>query len=66
MNLIPTSQHFIYGLAVGNAAEARRIYHERFPDRPIPAERTFIRLHARLCETGDLSMLMLSALVDRG
>lgn len=47
--------HFIYGLADGNAAEARRLYHERYPDRDIPAERTFTRLHARLCETGSLN-----------
>lgn len=47
--------HFIYGLADGNAAEARRIYQERFPNREIPSERTFTRLHARLCETGTLT-----------
>lgn len=47
--------HYIYGLADGNAALARRLYQERFPDRDIPTERTFARLHARLCETGSLT-----------
>lgn len=44
--------HFVYGVAYGNAAEARRIYQERFPNRQIPNERTFIRIHERLHETG--------------
>jgi Transposase. len=56
MNNVEQAQiHFIYGLADGNAAQARRIYQERFPNRPLPSERTFIRLHARLCETGSLN-----------
>nr|CAH7733128.1 unnamed protein product [Callosobruchus chinensis] len=39
--------HFCYG----NAHAARRIYHERYPQRAVPALRTFIRIHARLSET---------------
>nr|CAH7750796.1 unnamed protein product [Callosobruchus chinensis] len=36
-----TDMHFCYGL-----------YHERYPQRAVPAVRTFIRIHARLSETG--------------
>nr|CAH7737068.1 unnamed protein product [Callosobruchus chinensis] len=39
-------------MAQGNAHAARRIYHERYPQRAVPAVRTFIRIHARLSETG--------------
>nr|CAH7751600.1 unnamed protein product [Callosobruchus chinensis]CAH7754316.1 unnamed protein product [Callosobruchus chinensis] len=39
-------------MAQGNAHAARRIYHERFSQRAVPAVRTFIRIHARLSETG--------------
>nr|CAH7727974.1 unnamed protein product [Callosobruchus chinensis] len=39
-------------MAHGNAHAARRIYHERYPQRAVPAVRTFIRIHARLSETG--------------
>lgn len=44
--------HFLYGMAHGNARAARRLYHERFPQRPVPNTQTFINIHARLCETG--------------
>ena len=44
--------HFCYGMAHGNSNAARRIYHERFPQRVVPNRRTFVRLHARLSETG--------------
>lgn len=44
--------HFIYGVAEGNAAAARRIYEERYPNRLVPSERTFVRIHERLHETG--------------
>nr|CAH7727829.1 unnamed protein product [Callosobruchus chinensis] len=39
-------------MAQGNAQAARRIYRERYPQRAVPAVRTFIRIHARLSETG--------------
>nr|CAH7740497.1 unnamed protein product [Callosobruchus chinensis] len=39
-------------MAQGNAHAARRIYHERCPQRAVPAVRKFIRIHARLSETG--------------
>nr|CAH7769638.1 unnamed protein product [Callosobruchus chinensis] len=39
-------------MAQGSAHAARRIYHERYPQRAVPAVRTFIRIHARLSETG--------------
>nr|CAH7742985.1 unnamed protein product [Callosobruchus chinensis] len=39
-------------MAQGNVHAARRIYHERYSQRTVPAVRTFIRIHARLSETG--------------
>lgn len=47
--------HFMYGLANGNAREARRLYAERFPNRRIPCPETFTRLHLRLEETGSFA-----------
>lgn len=44
--------HFVYGLANGNAFEARRIYEDRYPQRVIPDPRTFTNLHRRLHENG--------------
>ncbi|KAJ4427589.1 hypothetical protein ANN_25237 [Periplaneta americana] len=42
--------HFMYGKADGNAALARRLYQERYPQRQCPDQKTFVRLHYRLCE----------------
>nr|CAH7768641.1 unnamed protein product [Callosobruchus chinensis] len=47
-----TDMHFCYGMAQGNGHAARRIYHERYPQRAVPTVRTFIRIHARLSKTG--------------
>ncbi|KAJ4434716.1 hypothetical protein ANN_23284 [Periplaneta americana] len=44
--------HFMYGKADGNAALARRLYQERYPQRQCPNRKTFVRLHYRLCEYG--------------
>ncbi|KAJ4426948.1 hypothetical protein ANN_26747 [Periplaneta americana] len=44
--------HFMYGKADCNAALARRLYQERYPQRQCPDRKTFIRLHYRLCEYG--------------
>ncbi|KAJ4450433.1 hypothetical protein ANN_01857 [Periplaneta americana] len=41
--------HFMYGKADGNAALARRLYQERYPQRQCPDRKTFVRLHYRLC-----------------
>nr|CAH7751239.1 unnamed protein product [Callosobruchus chinensis] len=49
-----TDRHFCYGMAQGNAHTARRIYNERYPQRAVPAVRTFIRIHARLSKTGSI------------
>lgn len=49
--------HFVYGLANGNAYEARRIYEDRFPNRAIPHSQMFIRLHQRLSENGSFKKL---------
>ncbi|KAJ4449682.1 hypothetical protein ANN_01086 [Periplaneta americana] len=44
--------HFMYGKADSNAALARRLYQERYPQRQCPDRKTFVRLHYRLCEYG--------------
>ncbi|KAJ4449827.1 hypothetical protein ANN_01233 [Periplaneta americana] len=44
--------HFMYGKADDNAALARRLYQERYPQRQCPDRKTFVRLHYRLCENG--------------
>ncbi|KAJ8932558.1 hypothetical protein NQ318_004712, partial [Aromia moschata] len=44
--------HLMYGLASCNALEARRLYHERFPNRTLPNQKTFQRVDHRLRENG--------------
>lgn len=44
--------HYLYGMARGNSAEARRLYQERHPDRPVPHHNLFQRIHQRLWENG--------------
>ncbi|KAJ4430419.1 hypothetical protein ANN_22635 [Periplaneta americana] len=44
--------HFMYGKVDGNAALARRLYQERYPQRQCPDRKTCVRLHYRLCEYG--------------
>lgn len=44
--------HYLYGLADGNAFEARRLYQERYPNRIVPDARTISGTHRKLCETG--------------
>ncbi|KAJ4445681.1 hypothetical protein ANN_12365, partial [Periplaneta americana] len=44
--------HFMYGKADGNAALARRLYQESYPQRQCPDRKTFVRLNYRLCEYG--------------
>ncbi|KAJ4448374.1 hypothetical protein ANN_10390 [Periplaneta americana] len=39
--------HFMYGKADGNAALARRLYQERYPQRQCPDRKTFVRLQYR-------------------
>ncbi|KAJ4426562.1 hypothetical protein ANN_26360 [Periplaneta americana] len=39
--------HFMYGKADGNAALARRLYQERYPQRQCPDRKTFVRLHLK-------------------
>ena len=46
--------HLVYEEANRNSREARRSYHERFPNRRLPAHALFQRLDARLRETGSL------------
>ncbi|KAJ4436622.1 hypothetical protein ANN_16753 [Periplaneta americana] len=49
--------HFMYGKADGNAALARRLYQERYPQRQCPDRKTFVRLHYRLCEYGKFNSM---------
>ncbi|KAJ4439355.1 hypothetical protein ANN_07477 [Periplaneta americana] len=44
--------HFMYCKADGNAALARRLYQERYPQQQCPDRKTFVCLHYRLCEYG--------------
>lgn len=44
--------HFVYGFCNGNANRAVREYAQRYPNRPTPNARTFIRIHLRLSENG--------------
>lgn len=44
--------HFIYGFCNGNANEAVREYARRYPNRPTPNARTFIRIHLSIAENG--------------
>lgn len=44
--------HLVYGFCSSNAAESRREYRRRFPNRKLPNERTFISVHRCLSETG--------------
>lgn len=44
--------HFVYGLCNGNGARAVLEYARRFPNRPTPNARTFVRVHLRLGNNG--------------
>lgn len=44
--------HFVYGFCNGNANAAVREYARRFPNKPTPNARTFVRLHLNLAENG--------------
>lgn len=50
-----TDMHFCYGLADGNALEARRIYQEKFPTRRLPCDKTFSRIHNDVVQTGSFN-----------
>lgn len=56
-----TDMHFMYGLANGNAREARRLYMERYPNRVIPNHRMFSDIHRRLSEAGSFSTKRINA-----
>ena len=49
------NMHLIYGQALGNCVEARRIYSDTFPNRRLPHRRTFERVDRSLRETGKKS-----------
>lgn len=55
--------HFVYGMAHGNARAARRMYQERYPNRPLPNRQLFVNIHSRLGETG--SFKRSTALIGR-
>lgn len=44
--------HYVYGLADGNAEQARNLYNQRFPNRILPNRQTFSSIHRRLAESG--------------
>lgn len=46
---------FVYGLADGNALQARRIYEERYPQRVTPCSATFTNTFHRLFTTGSVA-----------
>jgi hypothetical protein len=50
-----TSMHYMYGLADGNALEARRLYREWCPTRRLPDRRTFEGIRRCLCEHGSFA-----------
>ncbi|KAJ4444682.1 hypothetical protein ANN_06479 [Periplaneta americana] len=50
--------HFMYGKVDGNAALARRLYQERYPQRQCPDRKTFVRLHYRPCEYGKFNSMV--------
>lgn len=47
--------HYFYGMANGSSLEARRLYLANFPNRRIPDQGIFERIHRRLRETGQLA-----------
>ena len=47
--------HLIYGQALGNCMEARKIYSETFLNRRLPHRRIFERVDRSLNETGKKS-----------
>ena len=49
--------HLFYGQAMGNAAEARRLYQQHFPNRHIPDRKTFERVDRNLREIGSFKDL---------
>jgi len=50
-----TDMHLAYRAALGNAEEARRIYHEWFPNGRLPGAHMFINNDQRLRDRGSLS-----------
>ena len=46
--------HFVYGFCDGNACAAVEEYQRRFPDRRIPSQSVFTRIHQTLHDTGSL------------
>jgi len=46
--------HFVYGFCDGNARAAVEEYQRRFPDRRIPSQSVFTRIHQTLRDTGSL------------
>lgn len=49
--------HFYYGLARGNALEARRLYTAAFPQRRRPHREVFVRVHRALRQTGSFGVM---------
>ena len=58
--------HLAYGAANCNAAEAARLYAERFPGRDVPDRRYFQEVDRRLGETGNLQVKRVLKSVELG
>lgn len=50
--------HFMYGAALGNSLQARRLYQQHYPNRQCPSAATFAAVHNRLHETGTFKVDM--------
>jgi len=53
--------HFVYGFCEGNARAAVQEYQSRFPDRRIPSQSVFMRIHQTLRDTGSLPSVSLQS-----
>jgi hypothetical protein len=47
--------HFMYGCAIGDSQEARRLYCEYYPQCRIPSHKLFPKLHQQLSKSGSLA-----------
>lgn len=51
-------KQLIYGLTPCNALDARSLYHESFPKRNIPSQKTFQRVDHRLRENAQIQLTL--------
>ncbi|KAJ4441964.1 hypothetical protein ANN_11828 [Periplaneta americana] len=58
LSVVSQMLQYLTRTADGNAALARRLYQERYPQRQCPDRKTFVRLHYRLCSMENLTLLV--------